>query len=65
MDNREKVWRKMTTPNFDSLVREIKGLEGDIWPLVKNNDPYAIMDRLRLIRKRLEPYQRIKDDQEF
>jgi hypothetical protein len=55
----------MTKLNFDSLVKEIKGIEGDIWHLLKNNDPNAIMERLRQIRKRLEPHQRAPEDQDL
>jgi hypothetical protein len=47
----------MTQLNVEALIRELKGIEGDIWHLLKNNDPQAIMQRLRQIRRRLEPFQ--------
>jgi len=47
----------MSRINIEMLVNELKGIEGDIWHMVKHNDPTAIMDRLRQVRKQLEPHR--------
>jgi hypothetical protein len=49
----------MTQLNVEVLIRELKGIEGDIWHLLKNHDPQSIMERLRQVRRRLEPLQRL------
>jgi hypothetical protein len=51
----------MTQLNVEALVRELKGIEGDIWHMLKNNDPQSIMERLRQVRRRLEPLQRLEE----
>jgi hypothetical protein len=54
----------MTQLNVEVLIRELKGIEGDIWHMLKNNDPQAIMERLRQVRRRLEPLQRLGEGED-
>jgi hypothetical protein len=54
----------MTQLNVEILIRELRGIEGDIWHLLKNNDPQSIMERLRQVRRRLEPLQRLNEMEE-
>jgi hypothetical protein len=50
--------------NVEVMIRELKGIEGDIWHMLKNHDPQAIMERLRQVRRRLEPLQRLSETED-